>query len=98
MLFPLQLNIGNSFHLDGVIENRGTDATNSGGGGSGGSVLIQTVMFSGHGKIHADGGRGHGSGGAGAGGRVAVHVSWLREYAGEITFVRFPCFRRLILE
>ena len=78
----LQVKVGNSLHLDGIIENRGADATNSGGGGSGGSILIQTVTFSGHGKINADGGRGHGNGGAGSGGRIAVHVSWLREFAG----------------
>ena len=39
-------------------------------------------MFSGHGDILANGGNGKGTGGGGAGGRVAVHVSWLREYAG----------------
>ncbi len=43
-------------------------------------------MFSGHGSIQVSGGDGRGSGGGGAGGRLAVHVSWLREYAGKNSF------------
>ena len=39
-------------------------------------------MFSGHGAILTNGGDGQGTGGGGAGGRIAVHVSWLREFAG----------------
>ena len=39
-------------------------------------------MFSGHGSILANGGDSVGGGGGGSGGRVAVHVSWLREFAG----------------
>ncbi|KAK3755992.1 hypothetical protein QZH41_003345 [Actinostola sp. cb2023] len=53
------------------------------GGGSGGSILIKTTSFSGHGVITTEGGSGNGNGGGGSGGRIAVHVSWLREYAGK---------------
>ena len=42
----------------------------------------ETMLFSGHGRVTANGGNGHGYGGGGAGGRIAVHVAWLREYAG----------------
>ena len=64
----------------------GADASGGhGGGGSGGSVYITTVLFSGHGGISVNGGSGYGEGFGGAGGRIAVHVSWLREYAGDLT-------------
>lgn len=67
-----------------MIDNNGGNASSDGsGGGSGGSILIKTLMFSGHGSIQVNGGEGRGSGGGGAGGRLAVHVSWLREYAGK---------------
>ena len=80
------MDIGYSLHLDGVIENRGAHASSSSsGGGSGGSILLNVIRFSGHGKISVDGGSSHGNGGGGAGGRVAVHVAWLREYAGQYT-------------
>jgi hypothetical protein len=68
-----------------VIDNNGGNASNDeSGGGSGGSILIKALMFSGHGSIQVNGGDGRGSGGGGAGGRLAVHVSWLREYAGRM--------------
>ena len=79
-----QIVAGRSIHLDGVIENDGLSGSGNGGGGSGGSVLIETMMFSGHGRVTANGGNSHGSGGGGAGGRIAVHVAWLREYAGSL--------------
>ena len=73
-----------------MIDNNGGNASSNGaGGGSGGSILIKTLMFSGHGSIQVSGGDGQGSGGGGAGGRLAVHVSWLREYAGNILFLSF---------
>lgn len=80
-----QINIGLSLHLDGIIDNEGGNGTSNSGGGSGGSVLIKTVQFSGHGIVTVNGGSGHGNGGGGAGGRIAVHVAWLREYSGKYT-------------
>ena len=80
----VRLNIGNELHIDGSILAQGADASgsSSGGGGSGGSVRISTLTFSGHGTISVNGGAGSGDGFGGAGGRIAVHVSWLREFAG----------------
>ena len=70
-----------------MIDNNGGDGKNDGaGGGSGGSILIKTLMFSGHGSIQVNGGNGRGSGGGGSGGRLAVHISWLREYSGMKAF------------
>lgn len=71
--------------MDGIIESEGANGTSNSGGGSGGSILIKTVLFSGHGLIIANGGSGDGNGGGGAGGRIAAHVAWLREYAGQYT-------------
>ena len=85
LFFVSQITIGYSLHLDGIIDSEGANGTSNGGGGSGGSVLIKTILFSGHGKIVADGGSGDGDGGGGAGGRIAVHVAWLREYSGQYT-------------
>lgn len=52
------------------------------GGGSGGSVLIQSTLFLGKGKIMADGGEvapaSFGDAGGGAGGRIAVHYESTR--------------------
>ena len=81
----VRLSIGNDLHVDGSILAKGADASgsSSGGGGSGGSVWISTLMFSGHGTISVNGGAGSGDGFGGAGGRIAVHVSWLREFAGD---------------
>lgn len=76
------MDISRSFHHDGLILNDGGDGLSNCGGGSGGSIFIKTLQFSGHGNITSHGGNGQGKGGGGAGGRIAVHVSWLREYAG----------------
>ena len=80
-----QISIGLFLHLDGIIESEGGDGSSNSGGGSGGSVLIKTTQFSGHGIVTVNGGSGHGNGGGGAGGRIAVHVAWLREYSGKYT-------------
>ena len=80
-----QITVGYSLHLDGIIESEGANGTSNSGGGSGGSVLIKTIIFSGHGMVIANGGSAEGNGGGGAGGRIAVHVAWLREYSGQYT-------------
>ena len=71
--------------MDGIIESEGANGTSNSGGGSGGSVLIKTVQFSGHGILTVNGGSGSGNGGGGSGGRIAVYVAWLREYSGLYT-------------
>ena len=80
-----QITIGLLLHLDGIIESEGANGTSNSGGGSGGSVLIKTVNFSGHGILTVNGGSGDRNGGGGSGGRIAVHVAWLREYSGLYT-------------
>ena len=77
------MNITYSSHIDGIIVADGRNArSNNAGGGSGGSVLIETENFAGHGTISSKGGNGIGVGGGGSGGRVAIHISWRREFQG----------------
>lgn len=83
-----------------MIESNGGNASRDGsGGGSGGSIFIKTLKFSGHGSIQVNGGNAQGSGGGGSGGRLAVHVSWLREYTGDISKMNNNslCYMILIL-
>ena len=69
--------------LDGLISSKGESAKNSkGGGGSGGSVLIETTNITGHGEINANGGDGKQGGGGGAGGRIGVHVDFQNNFGG----------------
>ena len=44
------------------------------GGGSGGTIVINTPVLEGHGEITANGGKGTGQGGGGAGGRIFIEV------------------------
>ncbi len=77
----IQLNISRALHLDGYLYARGGEPSNqTGGGGSGGSIYIHAVNFSGHGNISTEGGQAVHYGGAG--GRIGVKVLWLREFSG----------------
>jgi hypothetical protein len=67
---------------DGTIDANGEIADESGGGGSGGSILIEVYNFEGYGYINAYGGDGVGTNGGGAAGRVAVHCSLQIEFYG----------------
>ena len=87
----VKLHVSRTLHLDGYILNNGANATGSNsGGGSGGSILIETMHFSGHGLISVEGGSGYDYGYGGSGGRIAVKVSSRREYSGD--FVAFGGF------
>ena len=79
----VDIRVSNSLHLDGSINAKGGDASDgNSGGGSGGSIKVEALHFSGHGNIATEGGRGSGYGYGGAGGRIAVRVLWIREFAG----------------
>ena len=59
----------------GEIEVNGEAGTAQGaGGGSGGTILIDTRVMVGHGQITANGGEGNATGGGGAGGRMVLTV------------------------
>ena len=84
------MEIGDHLYLDGVIESIGQDAPagSNGGGGSGGSILLNCGRFSGHGLVTANGGSGDGSiSGGGAGGRIAIHTPNENKYLGEYTAI-----------
>ena len=65
---------GKLFHIDGVIDSYGMDATGTAGGGSGGTILIKAYNMSGNGVLDASGGDGSGIGSGGSGGRIAAHI------------------------
>ena len=74
------------FELQGLLALQGTDGDGiNAGGGSGGSLLIETMNFTGHGEINTGGGSASGKGGGGAGGRAAIHCEWRYDFGG--TFV-----------
>lgn len=58
--------------LGSVTVNGGSATSSNAGGGSGGTISIETNELQGSGIISANGGTGHGSGGGGSGGRIAV--------------------------
>lgn len=61
-----------SLENNGIISADGGVSTVSCGGGSGGSILIETDSLLGSGIIRAVGGNGNGMGGGGGGGRASV--------------------------
>lgn len=74
----VRLTVGGALTLDGIILANGlSTVTGSGGGGAGGSVLIECGPFGGVGSITANGGSGNVTGGEGAGGRIAVHCAYI---------------------
>lgn len=80
--------ISKHFHLDGLITARGQDALNNyGGGGSGGSVLVDVMNITGHGEINVNGGSGKTGGGGGSGGRIGIHVNFQNNYGGMYVFL-----------
>lgn len=80
------VNIRSSKNLvvDGSILVNGGDCKDfSCGGGSGGSIYIESGNLEGLGRIEASGGKGNTSGGGGSGGRVAVHLRTNMLYQGD---------------
>ncbi|MCP3961978.1 MAG: hypothetical protein GY719_29400, partial [bacterium] len=62
--------------LEGIISVDGeSSGHNNHGGGSGGSVWIETGVLTGSGIIRANGGVGGNEGGGGGGGRIAIYVN-----------------------
>ena len=77
------MTIGDVLHLDGTLNARGHDGGSSpSGGGSGGSILLNTVSFTGNGVLDVSGGHGQ-NGGGGSGGRLAVYVGSKGRYFGQ---------------
>ena len=79
---------GKGLILDGVItlmgeRGRGGNA----GGGSGGSLLLETLNLTGFGLVDVGGGQGAGAGGGGGGGRIAVHIRFANKFAGRFRSV-----------
>lgn len=75
------IQVGNLLINDGSISADG-EGTANGGGGSGGSVLIEVYEFEGYGAISVAGGAGKSNNGGGSAGRVAVYCSLQIEFEG----------------
>ena len=82
----LYIEVSGHLMVDGEIRSDGGDAKASyGGGGSGGTILIDTYEFRGMGNITARGGGRYvgGIGGGGAGGRIAIYFRQNVTYWGK---------------
>lgn len=75
--------ISKLIHVDGLISSSGHTGGYKSGGGSGGSILIETMNITGHGEVSANGGNGYSYCGGGAGGRIAIHVDFQNNYGGK---------------
>ena len=74
------------FQLDGTLQANGFSSNVSGyGGGSAGSIFVDTRSFTGLGKISANGGDGMVTGSGGGGGCIAVHSKDHSKYTGVFT-------------
>ena len=74
----IKLEIFTTLTLNGTISANGQNGTAWGGGGSGGSILIQASELSGNGLIESNGGIGDQHGG-GSGGRIAIYYETIYE-------------------
>ena len=68
----IHIRVGSQLILDGTMSADGEAATNDGGGGSGGSILVETYDIEGYGEFSSTGGNGYSIRGAGSGGLVGV--------------------------
>lgn len=72
----LRLTVDGALTINGRLSAEGLPAPGSGGGGSGGSIVLSAPVFSGSGLISANGGAGHPLyGGGGGGGRIAINCA-----------------------
>lgn len=72
----IKIKTSQDFVVDGSISvDGGSCLLTACGGGSGGSIYIESRTFRGVGRITANGGNGFGNGGGGSGGRVALHLN-----------------------
>lgn len=79
------LTIASNLHLDGNLTVHGQNGGSyTSGGGSGGSILIETLQFTGNGVLDVSGGNAkyHESGG-GSGGRLALYIKSKSRFFGE---------------
>ncbi len=76
--------VAEMIELNGRLSLNGGDGTGShAAGGSGGSILLETINMTGHGIIAVSGGHGIGRGSGGAGGRIGIHCQWRYSYGGQ---------------
>ena len=87
--------MGKLIHLNGLISSKGQSASSNAGGGSGGSVLVETTNITGHGEINVNGGDAQSNGGGGAGGRIGIHVDFQNNFGGTYWHAYFLLTRKV---
>ncbi|XP_052090185.1 uncharacterized transmembrane protein DDB_G0289901-like [Mytilus californianus] len=70
--------------VDGLVSANGNADGSNCGGGSGGSIYIDTDYFKGSGMVTARGGTGSGTGGGGGGGRISIVHRVSATFSGDI--------------
>ncbi|MCX6878255.1 MAG: C-type lectin domain-containing protein, partial [Verrucomicrobia bacterium] len=78
----IHLRVAGSTTLEGVISANGGDGWATAGGGSGGSLWLETGTLAGAGAMSANGGNGANGCGSGGGGRIAVHYTNASAFTG----------------
>ena len=68
----IHIRVGSQFINDGTMSADGEAATSDGGGGSGGSILVETYDIEGYGEFSSIGGYGSGIRAGGSGGLIAI--------------------------
>ena len=82
----LYWNTSHYMELNGLLAAQGLSGSGQdSGGGSGGSVWIETMNITGHGEIRTHGGDGVRAGGGGAGGRISVRCQFRFSFGGRFT-------------
>ena len=79
----IHVRVGSQFINDGTMSADGEAATSDGGGGSGGSILVETYDIEGYGKFSSIGGLGSGGRGGGSGGLIAIDSSSKNLFKGD---------------
>lgn len=68
----INLTVGRTCLIDGILSANGNMGVTNGGGGSGGGIQISSTLLTGSGIISACGGDGHALGGGGGGGCIRI--------------------------
>ena len=78
----MQLTVGGRAFIDGDLLADASPGGTYSGGGSGGSILLQTNIFEGYGTVSVTGGAGATGG---SGGRIAVYTKAANHFSGTLT-------------
>ena len=81
----IHLRVGSQLINDGKLSADGEPANSEGGGGSGGSILVETYDIEGYGEISSAGGQGSGISSGGSGGLITILSQSKNLFEGDYT-------------